>query len=107
MSKKEVLREILYLLQPTIIKVLEFFRNACLIAGIIGCFIGICALDTEDILKYIMIEIGCSVVLICASIGIEYFKYKYFIESDYLDWLEENDLDDTSENYDYYYSRLQ
>lgn len=98
MDKKIIIID-LYVLLMTVLKV---SKKVIFAVGILGCMIGISCLDSENILKYIILELVLSAALIFVSFVLHCIEYKYFIEEDYLKWLKENDLDDTYENFEDY-----
>lgn len=99
MNKRDVLLEG----NQILVKVLEGFRSILFVAGFIGLILGICCIDTEGpAFMYIILEVGISLLLLVSAAAIEYFMFDYLVDSEYFEWLDENDLDDTEENYRYY-----
>ena len=105
-----------------LINILDNIKFLLFIIGFMGFLIGSCAADTEGSgSKYVFMELIISVVLIVISILMEKFIVNYLVddiveydnyifnntydddvEDDYFDWLDENDLDDNTKNYEYY-----
>lgn len=105
-----------------LVNILDNIKFLLFIIGFMGFLIGSCAADTEGPgSKYVFMELIISVVLIGISILMEKFIVNYLVddiveydnyifnntydddvEDDYFDWLDENDLDDNTKNYEYY-----